>query len=745
MEALRQIVRVLVDGPNELVFDYLVPAKLSCVMLGCRVRIPLRNRTATGTVLSSAEIELSSLPHKVREIISLIDPEPLVTPSLMELGKWLADYYACPLEHVMRALLPESVRQDRHQHKTLKMLGLAKQVPPEVISKIQRKAPRQAQILEALSASQSALSLRELGGSAVLASARALVKAGWLRIWEEAERRDPEATEEYVETQPLPLNEEQAVALKVIQSTMSSDQAPKPILLHGVTGSGKTEIYLQAVDYCIKLGRQAIVLVPEIALAPQTVARFKARFASVSDQVAVLHSNLSQGERFDEWHRIRKGEAKIVIGARSAIFAPLKDPGLLIVDEEHEGSYKQDTSPRYHGRDVAVLRAHLEQCTIVLGSATPSLESYQNALDNKYQLVKLTKRVDAQAMPIMRVIDMKIEARKHKGGPAILSERLRQSIQKRLDESEQVILFLNRRGFSRSLQCGVCGHVCECPHCAIPLTYHRTEERLICHICGHHAVTPKRCPSCSDPGIRYEGYGTQQVEAVLQKVFPGARISRLDADTARKKNALKDTLKAFKTRKIDILLGTQMIAKGLHFPNVTLVGVLNADLGLHVPDFRAGERTFSLLTQVAGRAGRGELEGEVVIQTYTPHSPSIQYARHHDYCGYAEQELAFRQEFNYPPFSHMAVITSRCPHEARAEFSLKSLHHRLNDHLPKTIELTEPLPSPLVRAHGQYRFQLTLRSKSARSIARHINETVAKFTLPEDVTLTIDIDAHSFS
>jgi len=391
------------------------------------------------------------------------------------------------------------------------------------------------------------------------------------------------------------------------------------------------------------------------------VQRFKSRFAAIQDQVAVLHSHLSQGERFDEWHRIRSGKAKIVIGARSAVFAPLTNLGIIIVDEEHENSYKQDSSPRYHGRDLAVLRAHLEKSAILLGSATPSLESFHNTETGKYQLVTLDERADGQSMPIIRIVDMRIEGKKHKGGPAILSDPLRSNMEKKLAEGEQVILFLNRRGFARSLQCPGCGHVCECRHCALPLTYHRSAERLICHICGHQAITPRKCPECGDPAIRFQGYGTEQVEGVIKKVFPLARMARIDTDTMRKKNALRDTLKAFRQRKIDIIIGTQMIAKGLHFPNVTLVGVLNADLGLHIPDFRAGERTFQLLTQVAGRAGRGELKGEVIVQTFTPHSPSIQFARHHDFHGYADQELEFRKQFGYPPYTHIhPTLTALC-------------------------------------------------------------------------------------
>ncbi len=487
------------------------------------------------------------------------------------------------------------------------------------------------------------------------------------------------------------------------------------------------------------------MLVPEIALTPQTVRRFKARFSHLTDQVAVLHSNLSQGERFDEWHRIRNGTARIVIGARSAVFAPLPNLGLIIIDEEHESTYKQENIPRYQARDVAVLRAHFEQATIVLGSATPSLESWQNTLTKKYQLLRLDHRADSHSMPLVRVIDMRLEKQKQKGAVPILSDRLRSALEKRLETGQQSILFLNRRGFARSLQCHSCGHTRECPHCAVALTYHRSEERLICHVCGHQAIVPRTCPECKNPEIALQGYGTQKVEEVLSKVLPTARFARIDADAMRRKNTLRDILRKFKTQKLDILIGTQMIAKGLHFPNVTLVGILNADLSLHIPDFRAAERTFQLITQVAGRSGRGELQGEVIVQTFTPHSPSIQFARKHDFKAYAEQEMEMRRQFSFPPFAHCGVLTARSTHERRAEFTLQTLHLRLKEQLPPAIELGDVIPSPLIRSHDQFRFQITLRSQSPRPLTNHVQAILKKTPLPEDVTVVFDMDAYNFS
>ncbi|MFC4993277.1 replication restart helicase PriA [Rubritalea tangerina] len=739
---MQQSAKVLIDGPSELMFDYLVPETMQ-ILPGCRVRVPLRSRDSTGTVIDIGPPPQTNFA--LRQISALIDPEPLITPKLMQLGKWIANYYVAPLEQVMRALLPESVRQDAHSEKTRKVASLTAMPEADELEKMAKRAPKQHIILKLLQANGGTMSLKELGGGSVSAAVKSLEKKGHLQLIEEAVRRNPDEDQEFLETTPLNLNPEQKQALDQITTPKTNQSGtPKPILLHGVTGSGKTEVYLQAVQHTLDQGKSALVLIPEISLTPQTVQRFKSRFASLQDQVAVLHSHLSQGERFDEWHRIRNGEARIVIGARSAIFAPLTNLGIIIVDEEHENTYKQETAPRYHGRDIAVLRAHFEKATVVLGSATPSLESFQNTQSGKYELIRLTQRADSQAMPIMRVLDMRIEAQKQKGRVAILSDRLRVSMEKKLKQGEQIILFLNRRGFARSLQCPPCGHVCECQHCAIPLTYHRTEERLICHMCGYQALPPKKCPSCGDEAIRLQGFGTQKVEEVIQKVFPQARMARIDADTMRRKNALRDTLNKFKAHKIDIIIGTQMIAKGLHFPNVTLVGILNADLGLHVPDFRAGERTFQLLTQVAGRAGRGELEGEVIVQTFTPHSPSIQFARHHDFDGYAEQELQFRNQFVYPPFSHCALLGTRSTHERRAEFTLENLHKRLQKDLPPQIEIGEPMPSPLTRAHGQFRYQLMLKSTSARALHQHVQRTLAATPPPEDVTIIFDMDALGF-
>jgi len=743
--------KVLIDGPSELIFDYTLPEEVTALP-GCRVRVPLRNRSATGTILSIAEH--TTTDFELKPITSLIDPEPLITEKLIQLAQWMAIYYGTPLEQIMRSLLPGAVRQETHSAKTHQVAELVQMPDKDALAKISRRAPRQYAILQLLE-DAGPIAISELGGASVRSSVKSLKEAGYVIVGNKEVRRDPDAGDEFLESHPHKLNEGQRAAYKTICHAIDSSldrsadnpglaSSPKPILLHGVTGSGKTEVYLQAAQHCLDRGKSVLVLVPEIALTPQTVQHFKSRFSSLQDQVAVLHSHLSQGERFDEWHRIRKGEAKVVVGARSAIFAPLLEPGLIIVDEEHENTYKQENPPKYQGRDLAVVRAHLECCPVILGSATPSLESFQNTLSGKYDLVRLSERVDGQSLPLIRIVDMRTETQKHKGGPTILSDRLRMNMEKKLEEGQQIILFLNRRGFARSLQCPSCGHVCECKHCTVPLTYHRTEERLICHLCGYQSIVPQACPKCHDRSILLQGYGTQKVEDVIRKVFPRSRLARLDADTARKKNAVRDTLRDFRARKIDILLGTQMIAKGLDFPNVTLAGILNADLSLHAPDFRAGERTFQLLTQVAGRSGRGEMEGEVVIQTFTPHSPSVQFARHHDYEGFADQEFDFRREFAFPPFSHAALLTSKCSHERLAEFTLQNLHQRLSRDLPTDIELGLPNPAPTPKAHGLFRYQLLLKSTNPRALSKHVQRVLATTTLPEEVNLVFDMDAYDF-
>ena len=728
--------RVLPDQAAGRLLDYRIPESMaSSIGVGSRVRVPVRTRLLNGTVI---EILSACEYNSVRDITQLLDDKPMIRPALLELARWMADYYCCPLETAVCSVLPVAVRDGRVSVKKQNSARLASPISEEQLATLSRKAPRQADALRVLINASGPLPVSTAADQAGVSDSvyRTLEKNGFVVIEAGVVARNP-YSERFVANAELVLNSEQTEAMIAVREAM--EKPGQPILLFGVTGSGKTEIYLRAIREAINHGRTALVLVPEIALTPQTVERFKSRFADMQDNIAVLHSHLSEGERHDEWHKIHDGTARIVIGARSSIFAPLENLGVIIVDEEHEGSYKQDEAPRYNARDMAVLRASREGAAVILGSATPCLESWYNAQSGKYRLVRLNQRVDDKSMPVVRVVDLRRQSRATPEG-GILAQPLAEAIEGRIAKGEQSILFLNRRGFSTSMICEACGHVCQCPDCSISLTYHRAAERLICHICGHTRKAPKSCPKCSDPKIRFAGMGTQKVEEALKKIFPKARIARMDADSMTRKDAYRETLGAFKEGKIDILIGTQMIAKGLHFPNVTLVGIVNADLGLHIPDFRAGERTFQLLTQVAGRAGRGEMEGEVFVQTFTPFSPSIQFARHHDFQGFMEQEMEFREKFGYPPFGKMALITLRGTVRERVEFSAQTLSRKLKAAALEGITIGEGIPAPLEKAKTYHRFQVSMRGNSSMLLSRLAKETLQTLTMPEDVFVAVDID-----
>jgi len=707
------------------------------------VRVPFRDKSALATVVAITE---QSEAKGIRTIETVVGEAPILSEQLLELGRWISAYYCCAIETVMRSLLPQVIRRAEIGWKKQLFVRPGRKIDNEELEKLQRRAPRQAELLEAILRLEAPTRASQLLRQTSLdhQTLRALEKRGLVELREEAVARDPHADEQFIATSNLTLNQEQMHALKEITQAVDSLEKSRPILLHGVTGSGKTEIYLQAIRAALDRGRTAIVLVPEISLTPQTVERFKGRFANVQDAVAVLHSHLSEGERHDEWHKIHSGRARIVIGARSAVFAPLKNLGLIVVDEEHETTYKQEEAPRYQARDVAIVRAKIEKCIAVLGSATPSLEIYHNAAIGKYRLVTLTQRIDEKQMPLMRVVDLRQERRKQKSA-TILSEKLRAAIADRLEKREQTILFLNRRGFSTSLLCSNCGEARNCPNCSVALTFHRhpaVAGRLSCHLCGHTAAVPKKCPACGKDALIYAGFGTERVESTVSQIFPKAVVRRMDADSMTRKEAYREALRNFRTGKIDILVGTQMIAKGLHFPNVTLVGIINADLALHLPDFRAGERTFQLLTQVAGRAGRGETSGEVFVQTYTPFSPSIQFARHHDFAGYFQQELEFRERCDFPPFKHAILITVRSSHEGRSKLSAETLQRRLKEALPQEFILGDVTPAPLEKLQGQFRFHILVRGEAIMRLSRLVRETVDKLPFPEDVTVTVDVDPY---
>ena len=741
---MASIAKVVVEISLDREFDYRIPPHLQdSIRVGSQVEVPFKSRELRGFVVGLANH--SAFGDKLKEIAGVVGDKPLIPDPIMKLAYWIADYYCAPIEAAVRTVLPSAVRKRGARHKKQLVVSLVGNDGRRAacdtadVPQAARLPIKQELVVEILQ-QHGSMALSEMKERAGCSESpiRTLEKHGLVKIEESTILRDPHAGLELLRTQPFDLMVEQQTALETITASMDKEK-PGTVLLHGVTGSGKTEVYLQAIQHALDRGQGAIVLVPEISLTPQTVDRFRSRFG---DCVAVLHSSLSDGERHDEWHRIRNGEARIAIGARSALFSPIENPGLIVVDEEHEATYKQDEAPRYNARDVAVMRGHLENCCVVLGSATPAMESFNNVREGRYELAEMLMRVDDRSMPLMRVIDMRIEAEKE-GRPHIFSSELVQAIYDRLDNNEQVILFLNRRGFSSSLQCEQCGYVAECSECSVSMTYHKRAHKLLCHICGAESTVPPRCPECKDPDFKYAGMGTERIEEVLEKLCPNANVARMDSDTMRKKDSYRTVLDKFRTGKIDILLGTQMIAKGLDFPNVTLVGVLYADMSLHMPDFRAGERTFQLLTQVAGRAGRGEKAGEVIVQTYTPHHPAIQAARSLDYDGFCSQDLEFRKELSYPPFSHLVLLTFRGESEVEVVKTADGFSQRLERILPESVTHSPPVPAPLARAKGHWRYHIMLRCKHTVRMTKPIRHVQTTFKIPKTVTCTVDVDALS--
>ena len=594
---------------------YKVPETLRAqVQVGSLVRIQIVSRFHLGIVAEFSEPKDFPV-ERCKPLAGLVYPFPALPPDLLKLAKWMSAYYAAPLDGIIETMLPGAVRKAASLRQE-KLLVVTRQATPEEAAALAKRAPAQAKVYDFLRVQPrpvlKSLAIERMGVSAAAISG--LVTRGLLR--EESRRveriayADDHAAGEHVAAQPHALNGEQQAAVDALAVALKEEKFGVQ-LLFGVTGSGKTEVYLRAIHEALEAGGGVAFLVPEVALTPQTVARLRSRLEAIAPghKAVVWHSMLSEGERLDGWLALATGEARVVVGARSAVFAPVQNLRLIVVDEEHEPAYKQDETPRYHGRDTAIYRAKLCGALCLLGSATPSLETWANASVGKYGLLTLTQRIDDRKLPFIDVVDMKVEAMRQRGGVATLSRRLVDAMLGRLAKKEQIILFINRRGYSSAMQCRKCGHVEECPHCSVSMTYHRTDETLRCHLCGHQRNAPDRCPSCVSPEIKWRGTGTQRVEESVRRVLPKARIERIDTDTMQKKNRFREVLSAFRAGRIDILIGTQMIAKGLDFPNVTLVGLVDADLSMHVPDFRANERTFQLLVQVAGRAGRATGRG----------------------------------------------------------------------------------------------------------------------------------------
>ncbi|MGM7701117.1 primosomal protein N' [Pseudalkalibacillus sp. Hm43] len=800
------IAGVIVDVPamgTDKTFDYRIPEHLEEVIsIGMRVVVPFGPRKLTGFVIALKD---TSEHNRLKKIEDIVDPSPILNCELIELGKWIAENTLCFLHSAYQSMLPAAMKMNyskkilltdqadlsgipevfhpgllsedgltwdevlKHEKADVRKIQQALsdgelEVQYEIRSKgkkkkhkvihidlssealalsleaMKKKAPKQADVLKYVldhgEEEIPTLKLMEETGAS-RATVKSLIDKGLFKETEEEVYRDPYKDREFKHTEPLPLTEEQQQAITPILDDIENRQH-ETFLIHGVTGSGKTEIYLQSIEKVIQQGKDAIMLVPEISLTPQMVHRFKGRFGS---EVAVLHSGLSVGEKYDEWRKIQRKEAKVVVGARSAIFAPFENIGIIIIDEEHESSYKQEENPRYHARNIAIERGKFHQCPVVLGSATPTLESYARAQKGVYTLCTLHERVNQRELPSAEVVDMREELRS--GNRSLFSTSLFERLKDRLEKGEQSVLLLNRRGYSTFVNCRDCGFVAQCPHCDISLTYHKRSNVLKCHYCGHEAPHPSHCPECSSEHIRFFGTGTQKVEEELNRLLPEASVIRMDVDTTSRKGMHEKLLNTFAEQKADILLGTQMIAKGLDFPNVTLVGVLAADSMLHLPDFRSAERTFQLLTQVGGRAGRHILSGEVVIQTYTPEHYSIQLAQQHDFLTFYNKEMQMRKLHQYPPFYFLALITISHEELMYVVDICEKVAARLQESLSSNAIILGPVASPIPRVKDRYRYQCVIKYKNEPNLKEILNEILVHYQkrMQQD-QLTISVDMH---
>lgn len=795
------IAKVIVDIPSKSVdftFDYIIPIRLqSMIQIGMRVIVPFGPRTIQGYVMKITDQPDSNIDiKKLKEIKEIQDIKPELTEELIQFTEWYNNYFVTKRISMLEVMLPSAIKakytkvfsiedtnalpetlagkfdssghyafkaaqqnDDLTQIAPLLKQGIVSEVTllsQNVNKKKQRaicvvegfnydsvlnsleKSKKQYELYAFLLDEQHRIVLLKdieaMGYSK--SSVDTLIRKGFVEKYDAVVERDPFETRVFEQDVKQHLTSDQQRAFEAISEKIHAHEQCT-YLLHGVTGSGKTEVYLQTIEEVLNLNRQAMMLVPEIALTPQMVLRFKRRFG---DEVAVLHSGLSKGERYDEWQKIRDGKARVSVGARSSVFAPFKNLGMIIIDEEHESSYKQEDYPRYHARDIAQWRSEYHQCPLILGSATPSLESFARAEKGVYELLSLPNRVNQQALPEVEIVDMREEL--NSGNRSMFSNQLRDAIQQRLDNQEQIVLFLNRRGYASFMLCRDCGHVPQCPNCDISLTYHKSTDQLKCHYCGHQEVPPNQCPNCESEHIRQMGTGTQRVEELLQKAFQEARIIRMDVDTTSRKGAHEKLLNDFGSGKGDILLGTQMIAKGLDFPNITLVGVLNADTMLNLPDFRASERTYQLLTQVAGRAGRHEKEGQVLIQTYNPDHYAIKDVQENDYTAFFQKEMNYRKIGKYPPYFFLINFTIAHKEMKKVMEASKHIHKILLQHLTDKALVLGPSPAALSRINNEYRFQILVKYKREPALheaLKYLDDYYHDQYLKEKLSLKIDI------
>ncbi len=706
--------------PGLGVLSYLVPGRTTAPPKGARVRVPLGSRTVTGCVVDASLAQPTEAA--LRPVTTVVDEEPFLPSTVVDLALWVADYYAAGPGDALAMALPPTARGARPT--AFRTINVVELVPQD-----DGRAPthaRQREALAALAAAPGGLTLAAIGRLGIsAATVRRLAAQGFVRLRSEVVERDPLApgvgwswTGEVALAPPV-LTREQSEALARLR-TAAADHRFQTMLLHGVTGSGKSEVYLALARAVIAEGRRILVLVPEIALTPALAGLFHAR---VGARVAIQHSGLSDGERHDQWHRIRRGEVDVVVGTRSAVFAPIERLGLIVVDEEHEASYKQEEAPRYHGRDVAVMRGQMEGALVVLGSATPSLESAINAETGRYLTVRLTRRVLDRPLAAVRVVDMRREYAA-RGAQVTFSQVLLDAITLRLAREEQTLVLRNRRGFATVIFCRQCGASVECPHCSITLTYHRAARRLRCHYCNYAAAVPRRCGACSGEYLEQAGVGTERREADLAEAFPAARLLRVDRDTMRRRGAVARALAAVAAREVDVLSGTQMIAKGHDFPAVTLVGVISADIGLGMADFRAAERTFQLLTQVVGRAGRGTMPGEAIIQTLYPDHYSVQAAAAQDYHAFFTREAEFRRGLHYPPAIALinVIVKGTSLSGALADAGALAAAIRASDAPPRVLG---PAPAVHVKIRDEYRAQLLLKGARRRPMRDALTAALA--------------------
>lgn len=742
IETFKVYASVILELSVNKALDYGIPEEhAAAIRPGMRVEVPLRGKMQAGYVVA-----IKSKPDfsPVKPIHRLLSSVELITSDLFQLALWMARYYCTPLRQVFKVMIPSSLRG---QASTKEQLYVTRTQTKELLADFCRtsrnKYPAQTKVIDVMLQVTKGILLSELleRTSGSKSPIDTLVKKGFLKLEALHIDRSPIADQEYFKTKPKILTQEQQAAFSTLCNSLDKNQFAVH-LIHGVTGSGKTEVYLQAIEKALQMEKSSLMLVPEIALTAQTIERFRSRFEG---KIAVLHHRLSQGERFDEWHRIQRGEAKIVIGARSAVFSPAVNLGLIIVDEEHENSYKQnEEAPCYHARDMAVMRGKLTGSTVILGSATPSLESYFNATKGKYHLNALLERPANATMPSVKIIEMQHEYAKANGFTNF-SEILLDGIKKRQQVGEQTILFLNRRGFHTSLLCQACGTTVKCVQCDLALTFHKGDSSLRCHLCSYEMTPPpKSCVHCQhDQQMKFKGVGTEQIERALHAIFPEVRTIRIDADTTRHKGSHQRLLREFATGKADVLIGTQMIAKGLHFPQVTLVGILNSDATLNLPDFRASEMAFQLITQVSGRSGRGSMPGEVFIQTCMPQNQTIIQASRNDYLQFYEEEIAARQLFNYPPFTQMVKIGISGPEEALVLQISEKLRLKLVQALPPTFESNPTVPCGYTKIKNRFRFQFLVRGPSVYPINQTLEVLLLNAKLPRDVHVSIDVNPTS--